>query len=129
MQFFRALCITSALAAAALSVHAEQLTTLVRVNIPYSITAGSQQLPPGEYTIREISAVGHIFGLFNGDGTKLETFLPAIPMDEPTTAQKTDLTFRTEGNEHILEQLRISGMNVGYQFVTPESVKSRLTEH
>ena len=129
MKIVRAFCISSALAVAALSLHAEQLVTSFRVNIPYSITAGSQQLPPGDYTIREISAVGHIFGLYNADGTKFEMFLPAIPMDEPTIAQKTDLTFRTEGNEHILEQLRISGMNVGYQFVTPESVKSKPTEH
>jgi hypothetical protein len=129
MQIVRALCISSALAAAALSVHAEQLVTSVRVNIPYSITAGSQQLPPGEYNIREISAVGHIFGLFNADGTKFEMFLPAIPMDEPTIAEKTGLTFRTEGNEHFLEQLRIGGMNVGYQFVTPETFKSPVAEH
>ena len=122
MRIVRAICVFSALsAAAALSVHAEQLIPSIRVNIPYTVTEGTHQLAPGDYTIREISAIGHIFGLFNGDGTQLQMFLAAVPTGTLDPAEKSELTFRTDGHEYVIDQMRIGGMNEGYQFVVPRS--------
>jgi len=128
MRIARLLGVVSVLAAATLSVKAEALNPTMKVNLPYTVTVGSQQLSPGEYVIREISHLSNVFGIYKNDGRTLETYVHLVPTEQLNASPQTDLVLRNDGHEYVMDQLWFEGQTTGFQFINPDVVKSRQQE-
>jgi hypothetical protein len=127
MRTARAIGVFSLLAAATFCVKAETSDPTIKVNIPYTITVGSQQLAPGQYVFREISHLSNMFAIYK-DGQQFEAFVHANPVEQLNAAAQTDLVLRSNGKQYTLDQVWFSGQKNGFQFVSPESVKARQEE-
>jgi hypothetical protein len=98
------------------------------VHIPYTVMAGQQLLSPGDYRIQPVSGDPNLFALYKDGGMAFETFLRAVPEEKLDPAQKSEIVLRSDGPEYVLDQMWVEGMERGYQFVTPQSFKSRQHE-
>ncbi len=127
MRFARVLCLFSALAVASFQIKA-QTFTVIHVHLPFNVIAGSQTLSPGDYIIRPVFSTSDVFAVYGDNGMKLETVLSAVPMEKAHPSDKTDLLVRSDGNEYVIDQMWIEGSDTGYQFVSPELVRSREQE-
>jgi hypothetical protein len=119
------LTVLSILAAASLQIKAQTFVT-VNVHIPYTVEAGTSELPPGDYVIRRVANIPSLFAFYKDGGMALETFVWAIPAQKINPPSNTELTLRNDGHEYILDQLWVDG-GMGYQFQPPPSSKS--SEH
>jgi hypothetical protein len=102
-------------------------TDHIDIHLPYTVMAGQQQLAPGDYELKLISQTARIFGLYK-DGTQFETFLTAVPAERVVPANHTELTLLTDGHEFVMDTIWITGSDIGYQFLSPESAKARAHE-
>jgi hypothetical protein len=96
----------------------------IDVHLPYTVMAGEQQLAPGDYLLQRISDTANIFAVYK-DGTAFETFLMAVPANRVLPSDRTELTLRSDGREYVLDKVWVTGSTTGYEFLSPESVKSR----
>jgi hypothetical protein len=126
MRILGAFCVLSALTVASFEAKAQDFTS-VKVNLPYTVTVWEQQLQPGEYTIRPIDEASGIFAVYK-DGIDFETLVHAIPAEKLDPATRSELVLRSDGQEYSLDQMWIAGLNRGFQFLSPESARSRQRE-
>ena len=95
---------------------------------PCAVTAGSQQLAPGDHEIRPHAGREGVFELYKRDGKQAEGFLMAMPADKGVLAPHTDIVLRNEGGGYVMDQIWIKNLSRGYEFITPETLKSRERE-
>jgi hypothetical protein len=96
----------------------------INIHLPYTVMAGEQQLAPGDYMLQPISDTARIFAVYK-DGTTFETFLTAVPAYRALPSSQTELTLHNDGRDYVLDKVWVSGSTTGYEFLSPESVKSR----
>jgi hypothetical protein len=103
-----------------------QSFTAVNVHIPYSVTAGSKLLPPGDYTIRPLSGSPDTFVVLK-DNQRAETVLRAVFMDNPDSANKTDIVLHSNGEGYAMDEMWVAGYG-GYEFLGNKTARSREAE-
>lgn len=96
----------------------------INIHLPYTVMAGQQELTPGDYSLRLISDTARVFAVYK-DGTTFESFLMAVPADRVLPSDRTELTLRKDGRDFVLDKIWITGSTTGYEFLSPENVKSR----
>jgi hypothetical protein len=117
--------VLSLLAVAAMSFQAKaESFDHINIHLPYTIMAGEQQLAPGDYMLQPISDTARIFAVYK-HGTTFETFLMAVPAYRVLPASQTELTLHNDGRDYVLDKVWVTGSTTGYEFLSPESVKSR----
>jgi len=120
--------VLSALAATSLPVKADAMHPSISVQLPFTVSAGDLRLAPGKYVIREISGMSNIFAVYRDNGMKFETYLMARPVEYTKPLEKTNVVLRSDGREYVMDEVRIEGQGVAYEFVTPSAVASREKE-
>jgi len=102
----------------------------VMVNLPYSVTLNNKTLPAGAYTIEEdrTAAKDYILHIFGDNGMKLEATVQTIPALKNQTPEDTQLVLDHFGNNYYFDKMWIQGKDYGYQFLEPESLRSRRKE-
>ena len=100
------------------------------VNIPYTITLGDITLPPGNYTIQELSSnqKQRVLLIYGQHGKKYKASVLTIPTLDNQTPDETKLMLHHYGNDYYFDRLWIAGKNYGYKFVTPENLQQRQQE-
>ena len=124
MRIVRLLCVFSVLTVACFQMKAQSFTA-VDVHLPYTVMVGTQQLSPDDYTIKPISEMPNMFAVYKDGGRVFEMILPAVPIESSSPARSTDLVLRGNGDEFVMDQMWIEGLDTGYQFLTHESAESR----
>jgi hypothetical protein len=99
----------------------------INIHLPYTVMAGQQQLTPGDYELKLISDTAKVFAIYK-DGTTFETFLMAVPAERVEPSNQTELTLLTDGHDFVMDTVWITGLNTGYQFLSPASAKARAHE-
>ena len=127
MRLAPVMFVLSALAATSLPVKADEMNPSISVQLPYTVTAGDLRLAPGKYVIREISGMSNIFAVYRDNGM-FETYLLARPVEYMEPLEKTDVILRSDGREFVMDQIRIEGQRLAYEFATPSAVASREKE-
>jgi|SRR5580658_4779677 len=125
MRATRVFSLSIALAAASLLAHAQTFNE-VQVNLPYTITAGTNVVPAGNYEIRPIAEQPDTFGFFK-DGVFCKSILHATRIEKLNSDVDTSVVLKVDGDRYQLSQLWIDGMT-GYQFLMPSVSKSHGSE-
>jgi len=125
MRIAPVIFVLSALAAASVPLLAEEAVPAVSFHLQQSVTAGDQQLAPGDYTIKQLANSPGIFSIYDKNGMKFEMFLMSQPLEYSEPVNKTDVTLRNDGGTYVLDHLQIAGRDLGYEFMTPAALASR----
>jgi hypothetical protein len=120
MRIARVISVLSLVAAASFSANA-QIGDSVDVHIPYTVKAGNQQLPPGNYRITQVPDTDNVFAITNRDTTRGELFVSATPVEKSTFSPNTDVVIRSDGHGFYLDQVWMAGSERGFQFTPPDS--------
>jgi hypothetical protein len=106
------------------------MTDRANVNIPYKVTLGDITLPPGNYTIEELSSNQRtrVLLIYGQKGKKYKTAVLTIPTLDNQTPDETKLMLHHFGNDYYFDRLWIAGKNYGYKFVAPENIQGRQQE-
>ena len=125
MRLLRTFCVFSVLTAASFQMKAQSFTA-VNVHIPYSVTAGGKLLSPGDYTIRPLSGSPDTFVVLK-DNQRAETVLRAVFMDNPDSANNTDIVLHSNGEGYTMDEMWVAGYG-GYEFLGNKTARSREAE-
>jgi hypothetical protein len=120
MRIAHVISVLSLVAAASFSANA-QVGDSVDVHIPYTVKAGNQQLPPGNYRITQVPDTDNVISIRNRDTTRGEMFLSTTPVEKSTFSPETDVLIRSNGHEFYLDQVWLAGSDRGFQFMRPDS--------
>jgi len=107
------------------------LWDVVKIDLPYTVTIGDRNLPPGEYTIEQMHDTGggsRVLLIYGNNGMKFETSAMTIPCLDPNTAPSTKVVLHHFGPDYYFDKIWIEGKDYGYEFPLPNSVKSREKE-
>jgi hypothetical protein len=99
----------------------------IDIHVPYTVMAGQQQLAPGDYELKLISDTAKVFAVYK-DGATFETLLMALPATRVEPSDRTELTLRSDGRDFVMDKVWVTGSTNGYEFLSPEAVKSREQE-
>ncbi|HXJ40712.1 MAG TPA: hypothetical protein VNH18_15635 [Bryobacteraceae bacterium] len=90
-------------------------TSVVTVNLPYTVTVGSSTLPSGQYTISSMntSAGEDLFLIRAENGTAIT--IQAQKIQPQTRAEKTEVTLSKDGETWSMDKLFVNGE--GFQFL------------
>ena len=118
------------LAAAAGAMAQGPMYDQVIVNLPYSVTLNDKTLPAGSYTIEEdrSTAKNYILHILGDNGMKLEATVQTIPALKNQTPEQTQVILDHVGNDYYFDKMWIQGKDYGYQFLKPDTLKSREKE-
>lgn len=92
----------------AATAHAQSTTLRFRVDVPFEFTVGAQTLPAGQYSI--VSITPDILSVRDDRERVLVTMIASHAESLKTYATPT-LTFRLDGDRHVLEQVWDAGSN------------------
>jgi hypothetical protein len=100
------------------------------INLPYCVTLGDINLPPGEYTIQELPSGGkdRVLLIYTDKGETYKTNVLTIPTLNNEIPDQTKLTLHHLGSAYYFDKLWISGKNYGYKFIVPENIQGRQQE-
>jgi hypothetical protein len=90
----------------------------VKVRFDQSVEVGSQTLPAGEYTIRQLTSASspRVLEFTSANGTKLEATVTAIPVLQNSAPTETKVVVDDEGGSARLRRIWVQGRNYGYEF-------------
>jgi hypothetical protein len=125
MRIAPVIYVLSAMAALSLPVLADQANPPVSFHLSSAVTAGNQQLAPGDYTIQQLPNNANVFAIYNQTENTFETLLMARPVQNMEPVNKTDVVIRNEGGTFVIDSVQIEGRDLAYEFGSPEPVVSR----
>lgn len=90
----------------------------VMVTFDRPVQVGSQTLPAGEYTIRQITSASNprVLEFTSDHGTKLDATVTAIPILQNSAPSQTKIELQDEGGGARLARIWVQGKNYGYAF-------------
>jgi hypothetical protein len=110
-------CLASALTFSALPV-AAQMSDLIRVKLPFAVSAGNVTLPAGDCSISELQDDGSstILLVRSSTGKSFELMATKVALPHGSEKAETTVSFRNNDNQHQLESVRLAGREYGYDF-------------
>jgi len=97
-----------------------------KANIPFDFTAGSMDLPAGEYTVMTTDALGNL--LIRGEG-KQGMFLGSDAAQANRAAASTVLVFHRYGDRYFLSQIWVQGEEWGRELPMTKPEKELRTSN
>ncbi|MCU1335864.1 MAG: hypothetical protein JWO19_1445 [Bryobacterales bacterium] len=90
----------------------------VMVTFDRAVQVGSYTLPPGDYTIRQVTSASNprVLEFTSDNGTKLDATVTAIPIMENTPPSGTKVVLEDEGGGARLSRIWVQGKTYGYAF-------------
>src|SRR5436190_16616430 len=90
----------------------------VKITFDRAVMVGSETLPPGEYTIRQVTSASNprVLEFTHDNGTKLDATVTAIPILQNTPPAKTTAVLNDEGGGARLARIWVQGKSYGYEF-------------
>ena len=90
----------------------------IRVTFDRETQVGSEMLPAGDYTVRQVTSASNprILAFRTDHGTKLEGTVAAIPVMRNTPPPDTRVVIDDEGGAPRLTRIWVQGKNYGYEF-------------
>jgi hypothetical protein len=90
----------------------------VTVTFDRAVQIGSQTLPAGEYTVRQVTSASNprVLEFTSNNGTKLDATVTAIPILQNTAPSETKVILEDEGGGARLSRIWVQGKNYGYEF-------------
>ena len=90
----------------------------VMVTFDQTVQVGSQSLPAGKYTIRQVTSASNprVLEFTSNHGTKLDATVAAVPILQNTPPSKTRVILDDEGGSVRLDKIWVQGKSYGYQF-------------
>lgn len=116
------LVVALAFASVSQPLHAQSITQLGKVTVPFAFQAGTAHFAPGSYTLSSLSTGNSLVIRGSSDSA-----VAMIMCDfEPQPSPVSQLVFRRYGNRYFLREVWINGNSDRLLF--PESKAERLTE-
>jgi len=103
----------------------------VIVDLPNDTHVNEQVLPAGRYEFRQMrdpAGGSHVMLVTQNGGSKYSTDAITIPAVNNNTPNATRVIVLRVANTYYLDKIWIAGKDYGYEFVLPESARSRLHE-
>lgn len=90
----------------------------VMVTFDRAVQVGSHTLPPGDYTIRQVTSASNprVLEFTSDNGTKLDATVTAIPILQNTPPSATKVDLEDEGGGARLARIWVQGKTYGYEF-------------
>ena len=90
----------------------------IQVTLDRAVQVGSQTLPAGSYTIRQVTSASNprVLEFTSENGTKLDASVTAIPILQNTPPSETKVILDDEGGVARLARIWVQGKNYGYEF-------------
>ena len=90
----------------------------VIVTFDRPVQVGSQTLPAGDYTIRQVTSAGNprVLEFTSENGMKVDAAVTAIPILNNTPPTQTKVVLQDEGGGARLSRIWVQGKNYGYEF-------------
>jgi hypothetical protein len=126
MRVQRLICVFALMVAASFYIHAQTFYA-VDVHFPFTVMAGTKELPPGDYVIRPTGAQD-VLAVYDDGGTHLETVMLAMPAGQTASSSKTVFELRGGAGVYALDHLWFEGETTGYEFLKPKAWESRQHE-
>ncbi len=88
------------------------------VTFPNAVQVGSQSLPAGEYTVRQINTASNprLLEFSNDKGTSIQAAATAIPVLDNNNRNDSSVLLETHGSTQVLRRIWIKGKSYGYEF-------------
>jgi hypothetical protein len=89
-----------------------------KVTFDRSIQVGSQTLPPGNYTVKQVTSASNprVLEFKTDDDNKLVATVTAIPVMQNTPPSETKVILQDEGGGARLSRIMVQGRTYGYGF-------------
>jgi len=90
----------------------------IKVTFDRPVQVGSQNLPAGDYRIRQVTSASNprVLEFTNENGGKLEATVTAIPVLQNTPPMETKAILQDEGGGARLSRIWVQGKSYGYAF-------------
>jgi hypothetical protein len=94
------------------------ITDSLVVAFPNAVQVGSQNLPAGEYTVKQINTASNprLLEFSNDKGTSIQATATAIPVLDNNNRNDSSVLLETHGSVQVLRQIWIKGKSYGYEF-------------
>src|SRR3954451_11646679 len=88
-----------------------------KVTFDRSVQVGSQTLPAGEYTVKQVTSASNprVLEFKTNDDNKLMATVTAIPVMQNTPPSETKVLLQDEGGGARLHRIWVSGKTYGYE--------------
>ena len=104
----------------------------VKVIFDHEVHVNNQVLPPGHYTIQEMSGKennNNVLEIYTDHGQKFETsFMTIDALKRNPAPKQTKVVLERIGNDYYLDKIWIEGKQYGYQVPLSEQAKSHKTD-
>jgi len=104
----------------------------VKVQFEHEVHVNNQVLPPGHYTIEEMSGKennSNVLQIFTDDGQKFETsFMTIDAVKKNPPPKQTKVVLQRIGNDYYLDKIWIEGKRYGYQVPLSEQAQSHKSD-
>jgi predicted component of type VI protein secretion system len=95
----------------------------VVVTFPNDVNVGSQILPAGEYTIRQLSTATNprLLEFATEQGTRIQASATAIPVLDNNNRNESAVIVENRGQRRFVRRIWVEGKSYGYEFPIDES--------
>jgi hypothetical protein len=100
---------------------------IVHVTLPYQVIAGDKTLPPGDYTIEQLSTDGdsRVLMISNSSGLKLRAMAMTSRSVDLQTPRESTVSLLRNGKDFYLGKVWVEGNPYGYVIALPKALRER----
>lgn len=98
------------------------LNDRLKVTFPNEVRVGSQTIPPGEYTIRQLPTASNprLLEFSSDQGTKLQAAVTTIAALDNNNRKETMVELEQRGGQYHVHRIWIQGKSYGYEIPVEE---------
>jgi hypothetical protein len=97
-----------------------QIDNAVTFDAPFAFYAGNAKMPAGSYRVTQPDLTSPLLLIETANGSH-SAFVDFVPVDSPTVAPKTEVTFKKYGNADFLSGISLQGQGFGMQIQTSKA--------
>src|SRR6266542_2231507 len=87
----------------------------ISLKVPFDFYAGTQQLPAGEYTVRQVSSAGDALLRVENRHSSASATVLAFRVQSPAAPERGQLVFEEDGEQYFLTQVWTGGGDAGHE--------------
>jgi hypothetical protein len=99
------------------------------IYLPHAVVAGRTLLPPGGYEVYRIDIAGAdlpVLRIRRMDNPKMSIAVTVAPAFRDFAPPDNEVTFYHVGNTYYFRRIWVRGLNYGYNFLLPKSVRHQM---